>query len=130
VPWTFLGRVMAIRPAFAAVRTIFALVEYFVHPPRFFFPATQSPFVMWPATRRWSRRVADPGPEIVKTNLPWESLSFETVGTRGFGFAADVVPAAPDVVPAEGAGSRTPGPVWPRKNAYIAAVSSGPFASA
>src|SRR6201991_4846429 len=35
-----------------------------------------------PATRRWSRSVADPGPEIVNTIRPWESFSLDRAGTR------------------------------------------------
>jgi hypothetical protein len=110
-----LGSGIASRRAFAAVRTIFALVEYLVHPRRVFVAATQRPFLRWPATRRWKRSVTDPRPEIVNTIRPRESFGFDTVGTAGVGVGAGVVPG--------GAG-------WLRKNAYIAAVSSGPDGSA
>src|SRR5258705_7294257 len=140
---------MAIRPAFAALRTIFAVVEYLVQPWRFRLPATQTPFFKCPATPRWSSSVTDPRPEILKTNLPCESFGFDTLATADFAVGALAVPApggaeavpggVPDsagggvAVDSAGAGAGTggagrtiPGPLWPTRNAYIAAVSSGP----
>jgi hypothetical protein len=126
---------MAIRPAFAAVRTTFALVEYLVQPWRFVWRATQSPFFRCPTTLCWSRSVTDPGPEIQKTIRPCESLGLDTVSIPRFGFdtaGAGFGVAAGGVAGwgvVAGAGGIHPGPVWFRKNAYMAAVASGPFGS-
>src|SRR4051812_5726677 len=72
-----LGTAMVMRPALAAVRAIVTLVEYRVHTRRLLAPVAQ-----WPGTRRWSRSVADPGPDNVKAIPPWVSRSLDTVGTR------------------------------------------------
>src|SRR3977135_3550821 len=74
---------MAIRPAFATVRTIFSRVAYFVHAWRFCLPVTQRPLSRWPTTPCSSRNVTDPAPEIVKTIWPWETFGLDTVGTPG-----------------------------------------------